>query len=235
MFLIAATFALAAVAMIYWDADGLRRRATEWLVAGRRLVELADSGATPPRVVEREDALSTTARPAPGPDVAPSVAEPAGAASPPDKPESPSIHTPADKEAGAAEATSPPVPPPAPETLEPESRVVVVSKGAPSAVIAVRRHGGALASSSVIWWTSDGTAVANEDYVDLGARIAKFAAGQEVQTIYIPIIHDSKAEGRETFYVNLRAGQNENSREPIQRVEVIIDDDDHRPSPSNPR
>jgi serine/threonine protein kinase len=114
---------------------------------------------------------------------------------------------------------------PAPETFEPETPVVVVSERAPSAAITVRRRGDAQASSSIVWWTTGGTAVGGDDYADAGARIERFAAGELTRTIHIPIVHDSKREGRENFYVNLRPGQS-GKNEPPQRVEVVIEDDD---------
>jgi serine/threonine protein kinase len=115
--------------------------------------------------------------------------------------------------------------PPEPETFDPEKPVVVVSEAAPSAAITIHRHGGSGASTTFIWWTSDGTAIADEDYINFGARIEKLAAGEETRTIHIPIVHDSKREGRESFYVNVRPGQGKRE-DPAQRVEVIIEDDD---------
>ena len=61
--------------------------------------------------------------------------------------------------------------------------------------------------------------------MDVGAKIERFAAGEQTRTIHIPIVHDSKREGRENFYVNLRPGQS-GKNEPPQRVEVVIEDDD---------
>ena len=109
-----------------------------------------------------------------------------------------------------------------PETFEPEQAVVVVPGAAPSAAIAIRRRGGLDASTSVVWWTSDGTAVSDKDYVNFGARIEKFAAGEQVRTVHIPIVHDPKRKGRESFYVNMRAGNGKRD-DPAQRVEVILD------------
>ena len=115
--------------------------------------------------------------------------------------------------------------PAAVETFEPEKPVVVVSEAAPSAAITIRRRGGLDAATSFVWWTSDGTAVADEDYINFGARIERLAAGEQSRTIHIPIVNDSKREGRESFYVNVRASQDKRD-EPPQRVEVVINDDD---------
>jgi len=111
--------------------------------------------------------------------------------------------------------------PPAPETFEPEKPVVVVSEAAPSAAITIRRHGGPDAPTTFVWWTSDGTAVADEDYVNLGARIEKLAAGEQTRTIHVPIIHDPKRKGPGSFYVNVRPGQSKRD-DPAQRVEVVL-------------
>jgi len=112
------------------------------------------------------------------------------------------------------------------EIFQPEKAVVVVSEAAPSAAITIRRHGSLDAATSFVWWTSDGTAVSDEDYINLGARIEKLAAGEQTRTIYVPIVHDSKPEGRESFYVNVRAGQGGKRQDPAERVEVVIEDDD---------
>jgi serine/threonine protein kinase len=115
--------------------------------------------------------------------------------------------------------------PVAPEIFEPEKSVVVISEAAPSAAVTIHRRGGLDAPSSFIWWTTDGTAVADEDYINLGARIERLAAGEQTRTIYIPIVHDSKPEGRESFYVSVRSAQGKRE-DPAQRVEVVIEDDD---------
>ena len=73
--------------------------------------------------------------------------------------------------------------PAAAEIFEPEKPVVVVSEAAPSAAITIRRRGSLDGSTSFVWWTTDGTAIADEDYINLGARIEKLAAGEQARTI----------------------------------------------------
>jgi hypothetical protein len=109
-----------------------------------------------------------------------------------------------------------------PETFEPEQSVVVVPDAAPSAAVTIRRRGALDATTSVVWWTSDGTAVSDRDYVNFGARIERFAAGEQARTIHVPIVHDPKRKGRESFYVNVRAG-NSKREDPAQRVEVVLE------------
>jgi hypothetical protein len=110
---------------------------------------------------------------------------------------------------------------PQPETFEPEQPVVTVSAVAPSAAITIRRHGGLDGATTFVWWTSDGSAVADEDYINLGARIEKLAAGEQTRTIHIPIVHDPKRRNRDSFYVNVRPGQSKRE-DPAERVEVVI-------------
>jgi hypothetical protein len=77
------------------------------------------------------------------------------------------------------------------------------------------------------WWTSDGTAKAGKDYVDLGRVVVKFAAGEQNHVIQIPIVGDAVAEGPESFYVNLAPGDvASGSAEGQDRIEVVIEDDD---------
>jgi hypothetical protein len=122
---------------------------------------------------------------------------------------------------------SPPAAPAAPETFELAARTISVSEGAPGAAVNLRRRGGDLGESSVAWWTSDGTALAGDDYADLGTIIEKFGAGESMRTIHIPIIGDSAAESVESFYVNLGEREQPDGRvEPAQQIEIVIQDDD---------
>jgi len=115
--------------------------------------------------------------------------------------------------------------PPTPETFGFAVPQVTVSESDASATVLILRDGGNRGVSSVTWWTSDGTAKAGSDYVDLGKVVVKFAAGEQNRAIHIPIIGDQAAEGQESFYVNLAAGDDP-SAEPQDRVEVVIEDDD---------
>jgi serine/threonine protein kinase len=166
----------------------------------------------------------------PAPESASNVAPPSGdaagskeASAPPKQPSSPPPAT-TDANASVATQAQPTVAaagPPAPETFEPEKSVVVVSEAASSAAITIRRQGGTNAGTTFVWWTSDGTAVADEDYINLGARIERLAAGEPTRTIHVPLIHDPKRKGQGSFYVNVRSGQGKRD-DPAQRVEVVI-------------
>ncbi len=183
------------------------------------------SAAPPPSVPQRAaGGASRDASPPPkdsGPEGAAGSPLPKEASAQP-APVTDASSSPATQVKGAAVAGEPA----AAEIFEPEKLVVVVSEAAPSAAVTIRRRGSLDASSSFVWWTSDGTAVADQDYINLGARIEKLAAGEQTRTIYIPIVHDSKHEDRESFYVNIRPGQGGKRLDPAERVEVVIEDDD---------
>jgi hypothetical protein len=117
--------------------------------------------------------------------------------------------------------------PPAPETIAFALPKVTVSERDASAAVLVVRSGGKRGPSAFTWWTSEGTAQAGKDYVDLGKVVVKFAAGEQNRAIHIPIVGDGVAEEPESFYVNLAPGEDE-SAEPQDRVEVVIEDDDGR-------
>jgi hypothetical protein len=57
----------------------------------------------------------------------------------------------------------------------------------------------------------------------LGARVARFVAGEDTQVLYIPLIADSLRESRESFIVNMRA---ERPGGAAMRLEVVVLDDD---------
>jgi hypothetical protein len=127
----------------------------------------------------------------------------------------------------AAPPPPPPPPPPEPESFEVSVRTVTVSEREAGARITVRRRGGSLRESSILWWTEDGTALAGNDYADLGRINERFSAGEAARTIYVPIIGDAAREATETFYVNLDLNTPDSERlEPIVRVEVSVTDDD---------
>jgi len=102
-------------------------------------------------------------------------------------------------------------------------RRLTVNEGEGSARVLIRRTGSLDEEASVVWWTTDGTAVADEDYAVLGARVARFAAGADAQVLYVPLIVDSLPESRESFVVNLRA---ERAGGPAMQLEVVVLDDD---------
>ena len=100
-----------------------------------------------------------------------------------------------------------PAPPPAaatPTSAPPQfafaQRTLTVTEGEPSARIEIRRTGSLAEEGSVVWWTADRTALADEDYAVLGARIESFAAGEASKVVYVPLVADSVAERQREFH-----------------------------------
>jgi hypothetical protein len=79
--------------------------------------------------------------------------------------------------------------------------------------------------SAFTWCTTDGTARAGVDFARLDPRVERFRTGEQNRTLHIPIIGDRSAEGPETFYVHVVAGENADASG-ATRIEVIINDDD---------
>jgi hypothetical protein len=76
------------------------------------------------------------------------------------------------------------------------------SEAGGEAVLTVKRTGGAAATVTVDYATSDGTAVAGEDYTPTGGTLT-FAPGELVKTITVPVLDDGDAEANETLIVSL--------------------------------
>jgi serine/threonine protein kinase len=141
----------------------------------------------------------------------------------------------AESPAAASEAPVPTEPPPARTNAAPppEPRfqfaapAVTFSESQPAATLVVRRSGDLSMPASIVWWSSDDSALAGEDYADLGQKTENFAPGQETLTLLIPLIGDAAPERREAFYVYLgRFDPLRNHLEPLAMVRVEIDDDD---------
>jgi hypothetical protein len=111
----------------------------------------------------------------------------------------------------------------APPRFEFVERTLTVSEWEGSARVVIRRTGPLDEEASVVWWTTDGTAVADEDYAVLGARVARFGVGEDTQVLHVPLIADSLPESRESFVVNLRG---ERAGGTARQLEVVVLDDD---------
>jgi len=102
---------------------------------------------------------------------------------------------------------------------------VTVSEGEGMASFVIQRLRGADGGASVTWWTRDNTAIANDDYADLGLRTETFLTGQENLTVYVPLISDSLLEERETFSVYL--SWDSAPADLVEGLEVVVIDDDY--------
>jgi hypothetical protein len=162
----------------------------------------------------------------PPPAVAKTVTAPSGSersAPAASRPAAAAASAPAARENARAVAATQPA---APETFAFATSVVTVSEDRAAASVRIRRRGGSLGESSVVWWTGDGSALASEDYADLGMIVEEFAVGEETRTIGIPIIGDAKSEGRESFYVNLAMRGQQKDVAEVARIEIVVVDDD---------
>jgi len=102
---------------------------------------------------------------------------------------------------------------------------VTISEGDGAARITARRP--AITADRFVWWTSDHTAIANEDYIPIEHPVVGFASGEEAESLHIPLINDSLPEPQETFYVYLgRHNAQLGQLEPIMRIRVDINDDE---------
>lgn len=195
--------------------------------------------AAAPVATEPPAAPPTTEPPAAPPTTEPPAAQPApettlpgpvvSESAPEPEPAAPATFAPTPS-APPAPAHTAPQPPAATAAAVPETprflfaeSTLTVNEGDRSARVLIRRTGLLEEGASVVWWTSDGTAVADEDYAVLGARVARFAAGEDAQVLHIPLIADSLPEPRESFVVNLRA---ERAGGAAMQLEVVVLDDD---------
>jgi Protein kinase domain/Calx-beta domain len=102
-----------------------------------------------------------------------------------------------------------------------QQSVASVREGDVAARIVIRRSGSMAGTAEVSWWTSGGTAIADGDYADLGARVERFAPGEASRTVYVPITNDAIAEPAKSFTVLLgREGASAGEL----RVDIIDDD-----------
>lgn len=77
-----------------------------------------------------------------------------------------------------------------------------VSEGATQAAITVRRSGSSTSQMSIAYATSNGSAVAGQDFTASSGTLA-FAAGQTNATLFVPVTNDALAESPESFVITL--------------------------------
>src|SRR5262245_1350895 len=101
-----------------------------------------------------------------------------------------------------------------------------VREGDVAARIVIQRSGDLSGSAEVSWWTADGSAVADRDYADLGARVERFAPGEKSRIVYVPLTNDAVAEPARSFKVMLGRGDSARSGSVAGEMRVDIIDDD---------
>ncbi len=103
---------------------------------------------------------------------------------------------------------------------------VTAHEGQSAVTIDIVRSGDTSGSAAVVWWTSDGTAHARDDYASFGRRIERFAPGETVRRLYIPIAADSVPEPDEYFEVHLGSKPEGGRLGRITTAKVTLIDDD---------
>jgi hypothetical protein len=111
-------------------------------------------------------------------------------------------------------------------TVSLSAPTVTVRENQSVATIDIVRSGPTDHPVEVIWWTSDGTASARDDYASFGKRLETIPAGKSSITLHIPIGDDKTPEPGEYFYVNLDSKPKGAVIGDIARATVTIIDDD---------
>ncbi len=104
--------------------------------------------------------------------------------------------------------------------------VATVRENEVAARIVIRRSGNTRVAATIGWWTGNGTAIADDDYADLGARVERFEPGEQSRTVYVPLTNDSIAEATKSFNVYLGRGETAQDGPPLSGMRVDIVDDD---------
>jgi serine/threonine protein kinase len=102
----------------------------------------------------------------------------------------------------------------------------LITEGSAALAVEIRRYGDFSAPATVEWMTIANSAKPQFDYVGFDRSRVRFEAGEEIKTVFIPIVADTAAEGEEDFRVALsRPGDNMVLSEPFTASVTIIDDD----------
>jgi len=119
------------------------------------------------------------------------------------------------------------VPPrPEPPVLSFATTKVTAREGQSMVVLDIVRTSGD-GPASVVWWTTDDTAHAREDYASFGKRVEQLGPADNGRRIIIPIVSDSLREATEHFKVHIAARSEGTRIGAIDTVDVtLLDDDD---------
>ncbi|MEX1084772.1 MAG: protein kinase [Steroidobacteraceae bacterium] len=182
---------------------------------------LAPGATAPPATAPPSAPAPTTAAPTAAPtNAAPNVAAPAPTPAP-------TITTVDAGPPAVAPAAEAPARTPGVTRFSFAQPVVTVRENEVAARILIRRSGDASGAATIAWWTGDDTAIADEDYIDLGARVERFEPGETSRTVFIPLIKDTVTGPTKSFNVYLGRGEAGRSGEsPLSGMRVDIIDDD---------
>ena len=99
-----------------------------------------------------------------------------------------------------------------------------VNEDAGSVTITVTRTGNTSGTATVVYSTTDGSALNGGDYNGAAGTLA-FAAGESSKSFTVSIIDDLVVEGTESFNVTLRNASNANLGIPSVATVSIVDND----------
>ncbi len=146
----------------------------------------------------------------------------------------PAAPSPSDKPAATARKPAPvgAAPPPAEDGassnqgVQLSAKPLTVRESQRVAKLEVMRSGDVSQALDFVWWTTDGTAHAGDDYASFGHRVESFARGETKHILYIPLASDSVAERPESFFVHIAAGRPTAANAAHLTAEIRIVDDD---------
>jgi outer membrane biosynthesis protein TonB len=149
----------------------------------------------PPKI---PPAAKSAPQPPPAPQAVPAPRETVPATPPPTA----TVPRRSDADAKAPAAAAPGANAPAgPTQIELSADHYTVQPGDSAAHIVVRRSGGARGEVRFAWWTENGSASADLDFVAWGRRVERIAAGQSSVTLLVPLIKDATRNGPRSFAV----------------------------------
>ncbi len=126
----------------------------------------------------------------------------------------------------AAEAAPADTPAAGPPRFAFSQPVLTVSERDVAARIVIRRSGNTSERASIAWWTADGSARADQDFANLGRRVERFAPGETMRAVFVPLTNDTVAEPVKSFNVYLGRADSRGTAEPLSGMRVDIIDDD---------
>ena len=109
---------------------------------------------------------------------------------------------------------------------------VTVSEGGGSAVFSVRLRGQSTETVTVTYGTSNGSAIADSDYMASNGTLV-FQPGQQAKTIAVAVSDDTLLEGNETFTVSLSDPPNATLLKGVGTA-TIVDNDGNQTPPGPP-
>ncbi|MEX2149459.1 MAG: protein kinase [Steroidobacteraceae bacterium] len=104
--------------------------------------------------------------------------------------------------------------------------VLTVTESDVAARIVIRRSGNTAERASIAWWTADGSASADQDFANLGRRVERFAPGETMRAVFVPLTNDTVAEPVKSFNVYLGRADGRGTAEPRSGMRVDIIDED---------